>query len=152
MDIVALGRKDFSPDTRVAGNVEYLSSYVYRLVFNDNYWQAISSEVSSEAYLAHVHNGLVPSLWIGRLQNFAGSTTGDEVRILHLPSVRFDVLDEPVGASPLYWGMGSSIAHLGRSEPDFHAHNVGRFDLLSACLPAASWAEDGASYPKLERV
>jgi LPS-assembly protein len=143
VDILALGRKDFSPDTRAAGDVEYLSSYVYRLVFNDNYWQAISSEVSSEAYLAHVHNGLVPSLWIGRLQNFAGSTEGDEVRILHLPSVRFDVLDEPVGASPLYWGMGSSIAHLGRSEPDFHAHNVGRFDLhphISLPIVGGGWS------------
>ncbi len=143
VDIVALGRKDFSPDTRAAGDVEYLSSYLYRLVFNDNYWQAISSEVSSEAYLAHVHNGLVPSLWIGRLQNFAGSTAGDEVRILHLPSVRFDVLDEPVGASPLYWGLGSSIAHLGRSEPAFHAHNVGRFDLyphVSLPLVGGGWS------------
>ena len=143
VDILALGRKDLTPDTRVAGNVEYLSSYVYRLVFNDNYWQAISSEVSSEAYLAHVHNGLVPSLWIGRLQNFAGSTEGDEVRILHLPSVRFDVLDEPVGASPLYWGLGSSIEHLGRSEPDFHAHNLGRFDLyphISLPIVGGGWS------------
>jgi len=143
VDILALGRKDLTPATRVAGNVEYLSNYVYRLVFNDNYWQAISSEVSSEAYLAHVHNGLVPSLRLGRIQNFAGSTEGDEVRILHLPSVRFDVLDEPVGASPLHWGLGSSIAHLGRSEPDFHAHNLGRFDLyphISLPLVGGGWS------------
>jgi LPS-assembly protein len=143
VDILALGRKDFSPDTRIAGNIEYLSSYLYRLVFNDNYWQAISSEVNSEAYLTHFHNGLVPSLWVGRIQNFAGSTEGDEVRILHLPSVRFDILDEPVGASPLYWGMGSSIAHLGRSEPDFHAHNLGRFDLyphLSLPIVGGGWS------------
>jgi LPS-assembly protein len=143
VDILALGRKDLTADTRVAGNVEYLSSYVYRLVFNDNYWQAISSEVSSEAYLAHVHNGFVPSLWLGRIQNFAGSTEGDEVRILHLPSVRFDVVDKPLGASPFYWGMGSAIAHLGRSEPDFHAHNVGRFDLyphISLPIVGRGWS------------
>ena len=62
VDIVALGRKDISPDTRLAGNVEYLSSYVYRLVFNDNYWQAVSSEVKSDVSLTHFHNGYVPSL------------------------------------------------------------------------------------------
>jgi LPS-assembly protein len=143
VDIVALGRKDFSPDTRAAGNVEYLSSYIYRLVFNDNYWQAISSEVSSEAYLAHIHNALVPSIWLGRLQNFAGSTEGDEVRILHLPSIRFDTVDEPLSRSPLYWGLESSIAHLGRSEPDFHAHNLGRFDLfphLSLPIVGGGWS------------
>jgi hypothetical protein len=48
VDVSLLGREDLSPATRVAGGVEYLSSYVYRLVFDDNYSQAISSEVSSE--------------------------------------------------------------------------------------------------------
>jgi LPS-assembly protein len=55
-----------------------------------------------------------------------------EARILHLPSLRFDVVDRPLAvpaAAPLYWGMGSSIADLDRAEPNFHARNVGRFDL-----------------------
>ena len=50
VDILAIGRKDFDPDSRIAGNVEYLSNYVYRLVFNDNYWQAVSSEVKSDVF------------------------------------------------------------------------------------------------------
>jgi hypothetical protein len=48
------------PETRVAGNVEFLSSYVYRLVFNDNYSQAISSEVSSDLSLTHAAQRLHP--------------------------------------------------------------------------------------------
>ena len=143
VDIVALGRKDFSPDARVAANVEYLSNYVYRLVFNDNYWQAVSSEVKSDAFYSDNHNGFMPSVRMGRLQTYAGSTPGDEARILHLPSVRFDVLDQPLGPSWLYWGMGSSIAHLGRSEPNFHAHNIGRFDLyphVSMPIVAGGWS------------
>ena len=43
----------------------------------------------------------------------------------------------------LYWGMGSSIAHLGRSEPGFHAHNIGRIDLyphLSMPIVAGGWS------------
>ena len=69
--------------------------------------------------------------------------TGDEVRILHLPSLRFDVLDEPLHTSPLYWRMGSSLSYLGRSEPSFHARNMGRFDLyphLSLPLVAGGWS------------
>ena len=31
VDIVAAGRKDITENTRIAGNVEYLSSYVYGL-------------------------------------------------------------------------------------------------------------------------
>lgn len=135
VDINALGRKDLSAETRLAGNVEYLSNYTYRLVFNDNYWLAVSSEVKSDISLTHSHNGLVPSVFVSRIQEFAGSMEGNEARILHLPSVRFDVLDRPVSPLPLYAGMGSSISHLARSEPDFHAHSIGRFDLY----PHVSW-------------
>ncbi len=143
VDIVAAGRKDFSPDTRTAATIEYLSNYVYRLVFNDNYWQAVSSEVKSNAFFATNRSGNLTSVRFGRLQTFAGSTPGDEARILHLPSIRFDALDRPLWTSPLHWGMGSSMAHLGRSEPGFHAHNVGRFDVfphLSMPIVAGGWS------------
>ena len=142
-DIVAQGREDFSPEDRLAGDVEYLSRYIYRLAFNDNYSQAVSSEVKSDVSFTHTHNGMMPSLDISRLQSFASSTVGDEVRILRLPSIRYDVLDRPLGATPLYWGLGSSIGHLGRSEPGFHAHNDGRADFyphVSLPLVAGGWS------------
>jgi LPS-assembly protein len=78
-----------------------------------------------------------------RFQTFASSTNGDEARILHLPNLRYDVLDRPLGASPLYWRLGSSLDYLSRSEPGFHARNVGRFDLyphLSLPLAAGGWS------------
>ena len=90
-----MGRKDLTPDTRVAGIVEYLSSYVYRLVFNDNYSQAISSEVASDLSLTHNYQGFIPSVSLDRFQTFAGSTYSRPaaltatVRILHLPTAAF---------------------------------------------------------------
>jgi LPS-assembly protein len=143
VDILALGRKDLSPETRIAANVEYLSSYVYRLVFNDVYSQAVSSQVASSLSLTHAHNGYIPSIALQRFQTFASATNGDEARIIHLPGLHFDVLDRPLGASPLYWGMGSTLNYLTRSEPQFHARNVGRFDLyphLSAPFQAGGWS------------
>jgi LPS-assembly protein len=143
VDVAAFGRKDLSPETRIAGNVEFLSSYVYRLVFDDNYSQAISSEVSSDLSLTHAHNGFIPSISLDRFQTFASATNGDEARILHLPNLRYDVLDRPLGASHAYWGLGSSLDYLSRSEPDFHARNVGRFDFyphLSLPLTADGWS------------
>ena len=128
-DVFAVGRYDLTPHTRAAADVEYLSSYVYKLVFNDNYQQAVSSEVHSTMSMTHVHDGYLPSAYLERLQNFASSNEGDEVRILHLPSLRFDVLDEPLHTSPFYWRMGSSVSYLGRSEFGFHVRNMGRFDL-----------------------
>ena len=134
VDVVALGSKNLSPETRIAGNVEYLSSYLYRLVFNDVYWIATDSQVKSDAAVTNEHNGMVSSLELYRIQNFASSTQGQEARILKLPSLRYEVLDRPLGASDgsglqAYWGLDSTVAHLGRSEPSFHAHNEARFDL-----------------------
>jgi LPS-assembly protein len=171
VDINALGRKDLSSSTRLAGKVEYLSSYVYRLVFNDDYWQAVSSEVKSDVSLTNVHRGFVPSVSLDRFQTFAGtsgttvtdtaSINANQARILHLPSLRFDVLNRPLGASPLYWGVGSSLSYLTRSEPgepispaptncnspclgnSFHARNAGRFDFyphLLLPLAAGGWS------------
>ncbi|MGA9061591.1 MAG: LPS assembly protein LptD [Terracidiphilus sp.] len=143
VDVAVLGRKDLSPSTRVAGATEYLSSYVYRLVFNDNYSQAISSEVSSDVALTHNRNGLMPSVRLDRFQSFASTTNGDEVKILRLPLLRYDVLDRPLGDSPLYWGLGSSLGYLNRSEPFFHSRNVGRLDFyphLSMPFTAGGWS------------
>ena len=142
VDILALGRKDISPETRIAGNVEYLSNYVYRLVFNDNYSQAVSSEVASDLSLTHAHHGFVPSIALDRFQTFASTSNGDEAKILHLPSLRYDVLDRPLQASPVYWGLASSLSYLDRSEPGFHPRNVGRFDFyphLSVPFTAGGW-------------
>ncbi len=143
LDVVADVRRDFSTETRLAGTVEYLSRYVYRLVFNDSYSQAISSEVASDVALTHAHNGLVPSISVDRFQTFASATNGDEARILHLPAVRFDVLDRPLGDSTLSWGLGTSLSYLGRSEPGLHARNVGRYDFyphLVLPLSVGGWS------------
>ncbi|MGP8176024.1 MAG: LPS-assembly protein LptD [Terracidiphilus sp.] len=143
VDIVALGRKDLSPESRIAANAEYLSSYVYRLVFNDNYSQAVSSEVASNLSFTNAHNGFIPSVALERFQTFASSANGDEARIIHLPSLHYDVLDRPLSASPLYWGLASSLGYLNRSEPEFHARNVGRVDFyphLSLPFSVGGWS------------
>jgi LPS-assembly protein len=127
-DISAEGSKQLSQYTHVAGTAEYLSSYVYRLVFNDNYSQATSSQVSSDVALTHERSGRIPSLALERFETFASTTKGDEVRLLHLPNLRYDVLDRPLGTRHIYFGLGSSLDYLSRSEPNFHARNVGRWD------------------------
>ncbi|MFP5205647.1 MAG: LPS-assembly protein LptD [Acidobacteriota bacterium] len=134
IDVSVQGSKDISPYTRIAGTAEYLSSYVYRLVFNENYSQATSSEVSSNVAFVHARNGFVPSVSFQRYQNFASAANGDEIRLLHLPSVRYDVLDRRIGAGPLDWGLASSLNYLSRSEPNFHARNVGRLDIYPHLL------------------
>jgi LPS-assembly protein len=145
-DIVAYGRKYITPETRVAGVAEYLSNYVYRITFDENLAQATSSEVQSDIALTHTHNGFIPSVNLDRFESFSGTAADStapvvnvpEVRLLHLPTLRFDVADRPLlpsasssapTFSPVYWGLGSSIGDFDRAEPHFHARNVGRIDI-----------------------
>ena len=143
VDVTVQGRKDLTDRTRLAGTTEYLSSYVYRLVFDDNYSQAISSEVSSDVVLTHQYQGRIPSLWLDRFQSFANTSNGNEVKILKLPLARYDVLDRPLGNTNVYWGLGSSLGYLNRSQPLFHSRNVGRLDFyphLSMPFTAGGWS------------
>ena len=58
VDVSSAGAQgSFAFDSTLPARIEYLSSYVYRLVFDDNYSQATSSQVSSEVVLTHDHNG-----------------------------------------------------------------------------------------------
>ncbi len=74
VDIGADGRYDFTPHTTGVIGAEYLSSYVYRLVFEEEYALAINSEVKSQAFLTHEDRDRWTSLRMNRYQDFQSST------------------------------------------------------------------------------
>jgi LPS-assembly protein len=128
-DALLTGRYDFSANTRTVADIEYLSSYVYRLAFEENFTVATSSEVKSQAFLQHERSGIFESAYLGRYQSFESETAGDEIRILHLPSLQAEAVDHPLWGTPLLGGFNVSVDTLTRSEPLFHARNVERLDL-----------------------
>ncbi len=123
-DIVVNGRRDFDPQTRAISSVEYLSSYVYRQAFEENYSAAINSEVKSNLFLTREHNGLAATGLVARYQNFRSDTVGDEIKVLHVPQLQLDALDQPVGKLPVLWGGQASATGLSRSEPGFQTSAV----------------------------
>lgn len=128
VDLVADGRHDFSPQTRIAGDIEYLSSYAYRQVFEENYSSAINSEVKSQLYYTHADGAQVESVDFNRYQSFesnATSATGEEeIRILHVPTVEWDALDQSLAGTPLVWGATVSGSALSRSEPGYQTSTI----------------------------
>jgi LPS-assembly protein len=128
-DAILNGRYGFSANTRAVADIEYLSSYVYRLAFEENFTVATSSEVKSQAFLQHEDHGIFESAYLGRYQSFESETPGDEIRILHLPSLQAEAVDHPLWHTPLLGGFTASVDTLTRSEPLFHARNVQRIDL-----------------------
>jgi LPS-assembly protein len=121
VDITAEGRHDFDANTSGVIDAEYLSSYVYRLVFEEDYAIAIDSEVKSQAFVTHEYHDMWLSLHMNRYQNFESSTIpSDEVRILHLPQIDVEAADHPLGDSALMWGLSATAGAISRYDyPSF---------------------------------
>jgi LPS-assembly protein len=129
---------------RAVTNVDYLSSFLFRLAFNEVFSQAVYSEVKSEAFLSKSTNGFNVNAFGERYQNFLSTTPGQVVTISHAPSLDFSSVDRPLWRTPLYWSFDAAATGLARSEPPqcvilgspqsctqlFRtAHLLGRFDL-----------------------
>jgi LPS-assembly protein len=149
-DVLFSGRRDFDLDehTRAIATGEYLSSYVYREAFAESFNLAVASQVTSSAFITHNDHGSSESIRFDRYQNFQGITqTGNtyvtpQIRILHVPSLDFDTVDQRLHDTPLEWSVDASAAGVGRSEPGFKTGVVGRFDLyphLSLPLHLDGW-------------
>ena len=127
----------FPHNFRGVANIDYLTSYVFRLAFNEVFTQAVSSEVKSQAFLSNTTRGYSYNALTERYQNFESTETGDVITILHAPSIGLSSVDRQIGSSPFYWSYDAAADGISRSEPTFRtAPLVGRFDFApSLALP-----------------
>lgn len=154
---VKLNAEDnFAHNFRGVANIDYLSSFVFRLAFNDVFSQAVNSEVKSEAFLSNATRGYFYNGSALRYQNFESTTPGDVVTILHAPSFDSSSVDHAIGHSPFYWSYDAAAEGVSRREctsvnqttdtcTQFFstAPLVGRFDLrptLSLPLVLHGWS------------
>jgi LPS-assembly protein len=143
---------------RAAANIDYLSSFLFRLAFNEVFSQAVYSEVKSQAFLSKSAGGFNFNGFVERYQNFLSTTPGQVIKISHAPSFDASSVDQQLGRTPLYWSFDASAAGLSRSEPQqcatsglvpscsppFRTGNLlGRFDLnpaISLALLFRGWS------------
>ncbi|MGB8987525.1 MAG: LPS assembly protein LptD, partial [Candidatus Sulfotelmatobacter sp.] len=117
---------------RGVANIDYLSSFLFRLAFNEVFSQAVYSEVKSQAFLSKSTDGYSVNGFAERYQNFLSTTPGQVITILHTPSADFFGVDHQVWRSPLYWSFDASGTGLSRSEPA-ECSTVGS---VQSCTPA----------------
>ena len=113
-------------------NIDYLSSFLFRLAFNEVFSQAVYSEVKSQAFLSKSTDGYSMNGFAERYQNFLSTTPGQVITILHTPSADFSGVDHQVWRMPLYWSFDASGTGLSRSEPA-ECSTVGS---VQSCTPA----------------
>lgn len=103
---------------RAVANIDYLSSFLFRLAFNEVFSQAVYSEVKSQGFLSKSENGFNINGFAELYQNFLSTTPGQVVKISHLPSVDVSSVDQHLGHTAFYWSFDASAAGLSRSEPE----------------------------------
>ena len=134
----------FEHNVRAVANIDYLSSYVFRLAFSDVFAQAVNSEVRSNAFLSNTTGSLFLNASTSRYQNFQSAQKGDVITILHAPGVEATGVDQQLWNSPFHGGFDFDAEGLSRSEPSFRtAPLIGRFDLspaLALPLLARGWS------------
>ena len=149
-------------DFRGVANIDYLSSFVFRIVFTDVYTLAIDSEVRSQVFLSNTTNGFHFNVLAERYQNFEVCNPNTElnatcstitqtqlVRILHTPSFFASGEERQLGNTPLYWSFESAAEGLQRREAPEDAQGlplgfstnpvVGRFDLAPSLTMPLQW-------------
>ena len=127
-DITSSFRRQFTPHVRAVGDAEYLSSYVYREAFTENFNQAVSTDITSTLYLTQQKNGYSLD---GRVDRYEGlkvvpTTTapGEEVKIFHAPSIDFTGIERKIPGTQVLWSVTASVAGLKRVQPDFSSSGI----------------------------
>jgi LPS-assembly protein len=129
-DIKLKGEAIFPHDFRGVASLNYLSSFVFRLAFTENFSQAVNSEVKSIAFLSKTIQGVSLNAFASRYQNFQSIQPGDLVTIFHAPGFEVSSVDQRLGITPVYWAFDAAAEGLRRTEPGFDTPNlVSRFDI-----------------------
>ncbi len=133
---VRFGASDQFGGFRGVANLDYLSSFVFRVVWGQIF-TAVYSEVVSQGFLSKNSRGYSYNLWLQRYQNFLGYQQNQVITIEHLPSLEFSTVDRQFGKSGFYWNLDATAEGLHRSQPALAAGElafstaplVGRFDV-----------------------
>jgi LPS-assembly protein len=129
-EAVLSGEGRFLTNVRSVANIDYLSSFVFRLAFSETFTQAVNSEVKSQAFLSNNTDSFSYNAHVQRYQNFESTQTGDVVTILHAPSFEISSVDRKLTHTPFYWSFDVAAEGLSRSEPGFRSADlVGRLDV-----------------------
>ncbi len=116
-DVKLNAETTFAHDVRGVASIDYLSSFIFRLAFTENFSQAVDSEVKSAAFLTKNLQGFSFNGFLARYQNFQSTINDDVITILHAPGVEFSSVDRRIFDTPIYWSYDVDAGGLRRSQP-----------------------------------
>lgn len=125
----AIGWKELPYGFHGTLNVDYLSSYVFRLAFAQGFTEAINSEVRSNGFVNKNWNGYDLGFLGSSYQNYESTTPGDYIQIVHAPSMEFSTVERQFSRSNFVYAYDTALEAVSRNEIGFETSPlVGRID------------------------
>ena len=126
------GRSDLGHGWEARGQVNYLSSFLFRQTFSQSFHDAIFSESHSVGFITKHWDTFGFYVVADRDEEFQSVTPDDKIVIRKLPEVEFLSRDRQIvgGVVPVWFSFESSAGLLDRTEPDFQTRRfVPRVDV-----------------------
>lgn len=129
-EVRASGVAMLGHNLRAVTDIDYLSSFVFRLAFSETFTQAVDSEARSNAFISKEANGYFFNLLASRYQNFQSIRRGDVITILRAPSLDTNTVERQLGHSRIFWSYDAAAQGVSRRQPEFVTGTLdGRFDV-----------------------
>ncbi len=118
-NIFATGHADLGNGFIARGNIDYLSSLLFRQNFTETFNEAVFSETHSVGYVTKHEDTFSFNAVFSRVENFQDNLPNDFILIRKLPEFQFSSRDRQVldGPVPLWVSFASSAGLLYRTEP-----------------------------------
>jgi LPS-assembly protein len=125
------------------GHVDYLSSFLFRLSFNQSFHEAIFSETHSVGFITKHWSSYAFTVVTDRDQEFENANPLDTIIIKKLPEAQFLSRDRQIlgGPLPVWFSLNSSAGYLDRTQPEFQTREfVDRLDVYPELTTAIHFA------------
>jgi LPS-assembly protein len=122
VSITGTGKIEFGDGWSARGNIDYLSSFLFRQTFSYSFNEAVYSSTNSAAYVTKKFDYYTFNTSISRNENFESATPGDSIVIRKLPEFELEGRDRQLtsGALPTWFSFDSTFGLYHRVQPDPH--------------------------------
>jgi LPS-assembly protein len=136
-----IGKADLGNGFYARGQIDYLSSFLFRQSFTQSFNEAIGSESNSTIFVTKKWDAYSFNAAFERRENFQSLTPGDAIVIRKLPEFEFSGRDQEIFQNfPLWVSFDSAAGLLQRSQPLFQTRQfTPRFDLYPHFMTAFHW-------------
>ncbi|MGI8746641.1 MAG: LPS-assembly protein LptD [Bryobacteraceae bacterium] len=137
------GRSELPFGFEARGQLNYLSSFLFRQSFTESFHEAIFSESRSVGYLTKHWSTFALNVVAEREEQFQSVAPDDKIIIRKLPELDFLSRERQVATGlPVWFSLESSAGLLHRTEPDFQTRQFAdRVDLYPRITSALRWKD-----------